>query len=66
MERDTKQLQEDFNRGLKDRQRDIETYGEDYVNRFPYKDANGVRYNVITADEMFELLKKQAEMRGIK
>ncbi|MFQ6744556.1 MAG: hypothetical protein ACLRFN_01075 [Alphaproteobacteria bacterium] len=66
MERDLKQQQEDFNRGRKDRQRDIEIYGEDYVNRYPYKRDDGVRYNVMTADEMFELLKKQAEMRGIK
>lgn len=66
MERDLKQLQEDFDRGQKDRQRDIEADGEDYVNRYPYKDANGVRYNVMTADQMFESLKKQAEMRGIK
>lgn len=66
MKPDLKQLQEDFNRGLKDRQRDIEADGEGYVNRYPYKDANGVRYNVITSDKMFELLKKQAEMRGIK
>lgn len=66
MEQNSKQLQEDFNRGLKDRQRDIKACGEDYVNRYPYKKDDGVRYNVMTADEMFELLKKQAEMRGIK
>lgn len=61
MKLDLKQLQEDFNRGLKDRQLDIEADGEDYVNRYPYKGANGVRYNVITSEQMFEALKKQAE-----
>lgn len=66
MKPDLKKLQEDFNRGLKYRQWDIEADGEDYVNRYPYKDADGVRYNITTTNKMFKLLKKQAEMRGIK
>ena len=48
-----KELTQDFNRGLKDRVADIEKFGEQFVNHYRFKTADGVRYNVCTVDDMF-------------
>ena len=57
---------EDLERGEKDRESDIKIYGEQYVNHYKFKCADGWRYNVVMPDEMFDLLKKQAIKRGVK
>jgi hypothetical protein len=53
-----KELLQDFERGEKDREADIKTFGEQFVNHYKFKDVNGVRYNVCTIDDMFNILKK--------
>lgn len=55
---------QDLERGEKDREADIKKYGEQFVNRYRFKSAEGVRYNVVSADEMFKELKQQAQQRG--
>ena len=49
----TKELKNDFNRGLRDRPTDIKIFGEQFVNYYKFKSADGVRYNVCTTEEMF-------------
>lgn len=59
------QYLEDLERGKKDREKDIKEYGEKFVNHYKFKDENGVRYNIIGIDKMFEQLKTQAQKRGL-
>lgn len=54
---------EDLQRGEKDRESDIKKYGERFVNRYKFKNKNGVRYNIVSANDMFDELKRQA--RGL-
>lgn len=63
---DAKTSHTDLMRGRKDKQEDIRVYGEDFVNKYPYKAQNGARYNVVSLEKMFDALKSQAEQRGIK
>ncbi len=49
----TKELKNDFNRGLRDRPTDIKIFGEQFVNYYKFKSADGVRYNVCTTEEIF-------------
>jgi hypothetical protein len=51
---DRKQKIQDLERGAKDRAADIKIFGEDFVNHYKFKSANGVRYNVCTIDDMFK------------
>ena len=63
---DAKTSHTDLMRGQKDKQEDIRMYGEDFVNKYPYKAQNGARYNLVSPEKMFGILKAQAEQRGIK
>lgn len=47
-----KELLQDFDRGQKDRTADIKKFGEEFVNHYKFKTANGVRYNVCGVDDM--------------
>lgn len=51
---DKKQQIQDLERGTKDRAADIKIFGEDFVNHYKFKSANGVRYNICTIDDMFK------------
>ena len=55
----TKELEQDLNRGLKDRVADIEKLGEQFVNYYKFKTADGIRYNVCGIDDMFNYFKNK-------
>lgn len=52
-----KEVLQDFDRGQKDREADIKIFGEEFVNHYKFKTANGVRYNVCGIDDMINYYK---------
>lgn len=52
------QLLQDLDRGEKDRAADIKIYGENFVNYYKFKTADGVRYNISTIDDMINYYRK--------
>ena len=54
-----KELIKDFERGVEDRADDIRIFGEDFVNHYKFKTANGVRYNICSVDDMFNHFQKK-------
>lgn len=46
------QLIQDLDRGEKDRAADIKIFGENFINRYRFKSATGVRYSVCSFDDM--------------
>jgi hypothetical protein len=49
----------DLERGEKDREADIKTFGEQFVNHYKLKTKNGVRYNLCDIKDVMDYYSKK-------